>query len=411
MNASDNTLRSANRKIVRKAGPDSGNTLSVKRGLRGVSHHGYDPSQDPDPRMRRYLRAIEENDGPTAEQDNSVSYWLDVYRSQEIARERLRAERLAAGGDESLFSVIDPAGIGEPETVELSKGGVLLSSGVHRISGPAGGGKTRFAYWDVYQRIQSGERWAIFDREMGPPRYKQAMKQMGATDDDLSRIDYIDTPSSITPDLIRHGRALIRSVVARGCSGILYDSQTPFLAAAGISENDPQGVREWTVSACSGIRCAIILDHTGHSDDTRGRGTSDKAAGCDIDLSLKVLSPFAAGEDGKISIGANKDRSGTLLAGSSITIDVSCWDGGMDFQPDSWGIKTTGSMGSSVADVLGLLLLRDEFRDRDYALAGELQKAVKGTKEVKIQRIAAAVKDRSVVEREVGKSKRYSLPE
>lgn len=375
-----------------------------------VNGKGYDPDQDPT--IQKHLRAVARaaEKGPTAAQDTSDEYWLAIYRAQANAKEKLRAEKLVAGGDESLFSVVNPDDIGEPELVELSKSGVLLSRGIHRISGPPGGGKTRLGYWDVLQRVRSGERWSVFDKEMGPPRYKQAMIQLGATPDDLSRIDYIDTPNSITPDLIKHGRALIRSIVSRGSTGILYDSQTPFLAACGISENDPQGVRDWTVSACSGIGCAIIIDHTGHADDSRGRGTSDKGAGCDADMYLKVLSPFKIGQDGKISLTVNKDRSGTLLSGSKITLDVSCWDGGMDFQPSDWGGADEDS-DVSVAEALAMLLMQKEFGDRDYARAGELQKAVTGTKEVKIRRIAAAVKDGSILEKEVGNSKRYSLSE
>jgi hypothetical protein len=347
----------------------------------------------------------------TAEGENETQYWYHTYLSQEKAREKLRQERLAAGGDESLFRFIAADSIGEPEPVSLDKGGILLSRGIHRISGPPGGGKTRIGYWDVLARVHSGERWGVFDQEMGPERYKQAMIQLGASEDDLSRIDYIDTQDSVTPDLIRHGRALTRVLTRRGCSGILYDSQTPFLAASGISENDPQGVRAWTIAACSGMSCSIVLDHTGFSDDSRGRGTSDKGAGCDVDLYLKVITPFAIERSGKILLGVTKDRSGTLAAGSEMIVDVSCWDGGMDFQPRDWDL--TGDSGSgavTVAEALAMLLLQDKFKDRSYALAHELQKVIRGTKADKIRRIELAVKSGSVLEREVGKAKQYSLP-
>jgi hypothetical protein len=351
--------------------------------------------------------------GPTAEQDAAnraaVSRAIEFKRANREADIFLREELMRQGGDESKFVPTSLLDVFDPEPVELDASGVLLSTGVHRISGPAGSGKTRFAYWCVLQRVRAGEKWAICDLEMGASRTRQAMRQLGATDHDLGRLFYIDMPDNMTPDLIEHGRALARSVVSRGCSGILYDSMTPFLAASGMSENDPQGVRDWTVSACSGTECAIIIDHTGHFDSSRGRGSSDKGAVCDVDLIFKAESPFAIGKNGQVSIQVNKDRSGTLPAREMMYIDVECDEGTMVFIPGNWEEPIPWSVDSPVEEILELLILK--YPDRDYARAGELQKEMKCDNSEKTILIREAVEDGRIILKRVGTEKRYSLPD
>jgi len=342
---------------------------------------------------------------------NETDRWYQTYTAQEAARERLRNERAQAGGDESIFGIIDAEDIGDPEPVALSVGGLLLSTGVHRINGPAGSGKTRLAYWEILQRVKNGDRWAIFDKEMGPERYKQAMVQLGATEKDLAMIDYIITRDDVTPDLIRHGRALCRVCLEHNCVGILYDSQTPFLAASGVNENDPQGIRAWTDAAARPMAAAggtaIVLDHTGHDEPERGRGSSDKAAGCDVDMFLSPIAPFARGIDGILGLTIAKDRSGTLQNGSSVRISVRCYDSGdVDFDPENWIIYAGEDI--DVAEILALLLIDIGL---DFATASELQEKIPGRKQNKLAAIEKAVRNMEIIKMKKGSAYHYMLPE
>jgi hypothetical protein len=325
-------------------------------------------------------------------------------RAQAQAKEEIRQEDLQSGGDESLYKelVMDPDDIEEAEDVPFSASGLMLDSGIHRISGPPGIGKSRLAYWEVIQRVSEGQPWAILDAEMGQRRYKHVMLQLGATNRDLHNIMYMDAYGGGVPDQIRHGRALMRILEREGYHGILYDSQIAFLGASGISENDAHEVRTWTMAACTGVPCAIVIDHTGHSDDSRGRGTSDKAAGCDVDLVLNSEVPFARGQSGNLRLTVNKDRSGTLTTGSSIEIGVECFDSGMEFVPGSWGISET----LSISEKLAIFLLGSR---REYATAAEMQKIVGGRKQNSLAVIREAVELGDIVEEKVGKTKRYSV--
>jgi hypothetical protein len=355
-------------------------------------------------KLRGGIQQVRISDIPTAENDPYPAARARVFASRQ-ANEEYDQAILIEGGDEAQFDTINTADISELEPVEYSASGVLLSTGIHRISGPPGGGKTRFAYWEIIQRVKAGEYWAVYDQEMGPERYKQTMLQLGATEEDLSNIDYVTTKSGVVPNLVRHGRAFVRFLNKRHVDGILYDSQTVFLGACGISENDAQGVRNWTVSACSGIGCAIIIDHVGHANDEHGRGSSDKAAGCDIDLILKVDMPFAMGLHGSIVMKVNKDRSGTIPSGSEIIVNVMCNsdDDGMVFSPASWGVADYSDP-LTVAEHLSLLLMRT---GRDYAIARELQAELKGMKQDRIAKIREAVENGEIKEKIVGNAHRY----
>jgi|SRR5215469_14698089 len=370
-----------------------------------------DPSEDHD-----YSDAINSGTYDNAEHEQNTDRWYRAYSAQEAARERVRHERLKAGGDESLFSFRSVGEYGDPEPVSLSAGGLTLSYGVHRISGPAGDGKTRVAYWEILARVRSGEKWAIFDTEMGPERCKQAFAQLGADEDELKSILYVEVRDDITPDLVSHGRAMCQKAFAAGCAGVLYDSMTPFLAAAGLSENDPQGVRAFTEAACRPMAneggTAIVIDHTGHEDKTRGRGSSDKSAGCDADMYLRTISPFAIGRDGLVQLTVTKDRSGTLAVGSFVQIIATCYENGdLDFMHDGWDTKVTGD-GSDAVEALGLALAQlGPARDRDYVTAGELQAQISGQKQHKLEQIDLAVRSGLILAEQSGNSWHYSYPD
>jgi hypothetical protein len=356
-------------------------------------------------KLRGGIQQVSARDIVTAETDPYPAARARIFANRQ-ANEEYDQAILIEGGDEAQFATINTADIGEPMTVEYSASGVLLSTGIHRISGPPGGGKTRFAYWEVIQRVKAGEYWAVFDQEMGPERFKQAMIQLGATDEDLGNIDYVITKSGVVPNLIRHGRAFTRFLNKRHVDGILYDSQTVFLGASGISENDAQGVRNWTVSACSGIGCAIIVDHIGRASNEHGRGSSDKEAACDVDIILKVDMPFAMGLHGSIVLKVNKDRSGTIPVGSEIAVNVVCNpdDDGMVFSPASWGVADYSDP-LTVAEHLSLILINT---GRDYALARELQAELKGQKQDRLAKIQEAVENGEIIEEIVGRTRHYS---
>jgi hypothetical protein len=342
----------------------------------------------------------------SAEVDRAISHWEEMYTAQDAAKVLIRQKKLRAGGDENIFRKIRvlPENIAEAEPIQFSESGLLLDEGIHRISGPPGSGKTRLAYWEIIQRVTAGQKWAILDAEMGQIRYKQTMKQLGADDDVLGDIYYMDALDGGVPDIMEHGRALGRMLQRSGYHGVLYDSQITFLGASGVSENDAHEVRNWTVAA-SGMPCVIILDHTGHADNSRSRGTSDKGAGCDVDMMLKRGEPFAIEQPGSVSLVVNKDRSGTLAIGSSIEIGIECLGSDeMDFRPGEWNTKYIGYE-ATVSEIVDLIMIST---GRDFVTATELQDRIAGRKQKRLERIRDAVENGEIFETVEGRVKHYT---
>jgi hypothetical protein len=365
----------------------------------------------------RYVQELKKPTTVSAEHETRVHSAMQSLMAYDEAREQVRNAKLRSGGDESRFAFRELRVYDEPEPVELSKGGLLLSHGVHRVNGPAGEGKTRLMYWEVLQRVRAGEAWAIFDTEMGPSRCKQAFAQLGADEHEMRSILYTETTDDIIPDLVAHGRALCGKALAAGCAGILYDSMTSLLAVSGVQENDAQGVRAFSDAACIPMSAAggtvIVIDHTGHEARNRGRGSSDKSAGCDVDMYLETLQHFAFGQSGAVSLTVNKDRSGTLAVGASLRVQVDCYENGnMEFSPGDWGVINTDEDGNDAVEALGKIL-RDlgPQRDRDYVTATELRDEMSGQEQRKTEQIKLALRSGEILTEKVGKERHFWFSE
>lgn len=310
--------------------------------------------------------------------------------------------------EESLFTYVDMSTVGMPAPAVMAPSDVSISDGVNYIFGQAGDGKTRLVYWDILERIRAGERWALYDREMGPERFRLVMTELGATEEEICSVAYIATAD--TPDLIRHGHILIEQLQRDGYDGIAYDCMAVFLGASNIQENDQTGIRRWIDSACRGMKKAWIIDHAGHENADHGRGASAKIDAVDFGVHLIVNEAFSAGVDGSITLKVVKDRSGTMQKMSVMDIDIKtseAQDGihPMTFDPGFWGKpKTTDKTSMSVLDILNDILSDGA----DYATAGQLQAEMPGThKGTKLKKIREAVKNGEITLEKVGTTSRY----
>jgi hypothetical protein len=265
-------------------------------------------------------------------------------RASKIADEILAAEE---GGDE-VFAEVSWPDVKPVRKVPLDEDGLFLERGIHWMSADPGSGKTILAYWKCVRRAKRRQHSAIYECEMGEERALGLLRNLGATDRDLDYIHYYkakedeDGVSYTVIDLVRHGRAFCRMLISSGYGEYLvYDAVAPLLVAAGKNENEASDVRAWATASCRPIAMAGgavgVIDHTGHANGGRSRGSSDKPAAGDIILTLEKTAPFARGISGAITLKVTKDRSGTLLDGAELAIEVKASaDGSLDLEPDEW---------------------------------------------------------------------------
>jgi hypothetical protein len=96
---------------------------------------------------------------------------------------------------------------------------------------------------------------------------------------------------------------------------IIFDSWIGFLSAAGLDENSPTNVEEWSnayVHPAKSRDCTVvILDHVPHDAD-RSRGATRKKDMVDVQWSLKKKEHFDRGTVGYIQLTRKKDREAWL---------------------------------------------------------------------------------------------------
>jgi len=122
---------------------------------------------------------------------------------------------------------------------------------------------------------------------------------------------------------------------------LLYDALNPLLVAADKNENIAADVRAFVSASCAPLSLAgglvFVIDHTGKASQGQSRGSSDKPAAGHVDIVLRKTDPFARGVSGEIELTCNKDRTGSIVDGSTLTIRVEAQpDGSLRLKPDIW---------------------------------------------------------------------------
>jgi hypothetical protein len=219
-------------------------------------------------------------------------------RVGEAARARLQAEKAGA----KPFTDRPWDEVEEESKISLGPDGIFLAHSIHWVSGNYGEGKSILAYWIAVMRARAGQHIAILEAELGQPRVKGLLTELGATEDEMLRIHYLETDG--VPDLIVNGPALHALLTDIGAGMLVLDSAVAFLPAAGKNENIAPDVREWVSAAASPAakngRMVFVIDHLNRLGDTRG--SLDKPAAGDVIINHKCTKQFWRGHSGAIQL-------------------------------------------------------------------------------------------------------------
>jgi hypothetical protein len=278
-----------------------------------------------------------DNDGD-AEFERSVRDSARGFRVREAALELNNRRK----GDEAVFTEVNWDEVKPKEVIPLDEDGVFLTERIHWISGPAGSGKTILAYWKLVQLAKRRTHSGIYECEMGEELAMGLLRKLGATEADLRYIHYFKAEEDgAVINLVRHGRAFCQMLIRRGILALLYDALNPLLVSAALNENIASDVRTFVNASCLPMAMAsglvFVLDHTGQVIKDRARGSSDKPAAGHVDIVLSKTEPFGIGISGTIELTCRKDRTGSIMSGSSLSIRVEARpDGSLRLKPDMW---------------------------------------------------------------------------
>ncbi|MEK6275992.1 MAG: AAA family ATPase [Actinomycetota bacterium] len=190
--------------------------------------------------------------------------------------------------------------------------GLVYPGKRHVFSGPPESLKTIGAYAIALAVIRQGGSVVLIDLEMGPHDARDRFRDLGASDADLERLDYIEPDSPATEEIIGGLIALAPSLVVIDASAGAFDLQ-------GLDANSREDVERFAgiyVRAfwLHGI-ATILIDHVVKNADNRGKfaiGSERKIGSADVHLGFETIRPIARGGSGLYRLMTHKDRFGHL---------------------------------------------------------------------------------------------------
>lgn len=223
----------------------------------------------------------------------------------------------ASADSDDTWTPINLASLEDHPPVKPTLGdvGLVYPGKRHIFSGPQESAKTLAAYAISLQVVRSGGTVVVIDFEMGRWDARNRLRELGATNQDLERIKYVDPAEPATEDRIARLVDLEPQLVLIDAAAGAYDIQ-------GLDDNKRGDVERFTSMYVrdfwrAGI-ATIVLDHVVKNAEARGNyaiGSERKVGGADVHLGFAVISPIKRGESGHYKITTHKDRGGFLRRG------------------------------------------------------------------------------------------------
>jgi hypothetical protein len=222
----------------------------------------------------------------------------------------LRGGPMARSWEPRNLSLVEPR---PPVRPTLGALGLLYPGRRHILSGPPESLKTLLALIELLAVIRAGGRVVLVDLETGPWDTRDRLRDLGATEEEIAAVLYVEPDTAPSPDTISGLVALEPDLVILDAAAGCYD-------LAGLDDNKRADVERFASLYVRGFWQAgiatLLLDHVVKNSETRGRyaiGSERKLGGCDVHLGVEALKPLSRGHHGLAKITVHKDRFGHLL--------------------------------------------------------------------------------------------------
>jgi hypothetical protein len=295
----------------------------------------------------------------------------------------------------------------EPTMPNLGGTQLLYPGKRHVFSGAPESAKTLGAYCCLIQTVRSrpDEHGMLIDFEMGGHDARQRLRELGATEDEIKRIYYVE------PDE-RWSEERGESLVALNPGLVVVDAAAGAYQLEELDDNKRAEVETfnkkyvnifWRVGIAS-----LLLDHVTKSAEDRGRfviGSERKLGATDVHIGFETVKPIKRGTSGQFKLITHKDRGGYLQRGHLADFHL---DSDPDTHELAWRFTTGGGGEDGGAARLTHLM---EKASRQLELPGtaltktELAELLKTRKTFALQAINSLVGEGFVVETADGRSK------
>jgi len=183
----------------------------------------------------------------------------------------------------------------------------------HVFSGPPESAKTLAGYAVALEEVRLGGNVLLIDFEMGQWDARDRLREMGATDEELEHIFYIEPETPATEEIVETlaGRWTFTLVIIDAAAGA-YSLQA-------LDDNLRKDVEKFTRIYVRSFWlrgvATIVVDHVAKNAGTRGAfaiGSERKVGGVDVHLGFEVAVAIKRGGRGLYKVVTHKDRLGHL---------------------------------------------------------------------------------------------------
>lgn len=264
----------------------------------------------------------------------------------------IRLEDVRTIPDKSVFNNDKQAGV-TPDWLQLDLSdpdyavppeppsilGIIYTGRRHVISGPPESVKTLFAYILALTAIRDDVPVALIDFEMGPTAARRLLDDLGATNDELQAIYYVNPETKPERGLER--------IIHHGCELVIIDASIGAYDASGLDDNARKDVQAfasaWIDPLWKNGVASLMIDHVTKNVDTRGKftiGSERKLGATDVHLGLEPLKTLTRGGTGLVKLHVHKDRPGFLPRPYAAILDLTS---NHDTHQISWVFKDAGN--------------------------------------------------------------------
>jgi hypothetical protein len=193
----------------------------------------------------------------------------------------------------------------------------------HHLSGVPEAMKTLVALILGLELIRAGHgTFALVDFEQNASTVRRILDDLGATREELERIQYIAAPGPPTDDDIDQ-------LIAGGVALVIIDAAAGMFDASGLDDHKSADVekaaRQWITPFHRRGTATLLIDHVVKNAEQRGRfavGSQRKAGATDVHLGLEIKKQLSRGTDGLIVVHTHKDRPGWLRRPRAAEIEI-----------------------------------------------------------------------------------------
>jgi GNAT superfamily N-acetyltransferase len=239
-----------------------------------------------------------------------------------VARERISKDEkirraLRKGVDSWVPFDLNELDEEEPVKPTLGATQLLYPGKRHVFSGPPESAKTLAAYCFLIQTVRQepDELVALFDFEMGPRSARQRLRELGASQDEIRRVLYLEPEDRSTPERLK-------AIVELNPALVVVDAAAGAYELEGLNDNNRDEVetfnRKYVKTFWREGIATLLIDHVVKSAEERGKysiGSERKLGATDVHLGFETVKAISRGTTGRYKIITHKDRDGFFQRG------------------------------------------------------------------------------------------------